>query len=345
MEWNNCMRTAYITGAAGLIGSELVKLCLENNINVKTCDTLIGGLKSNITKYINDIDFKTIDILDFENLSYHMKDCDIVFHCAALPYEGLSVFSPKIVVENIVAGTTSVASACLANNVELLVNFSSMARYGAQIPPFTENMQRKPEDPYGLAKAQAEEHLELLNKLHNLQYLTIVPHNVIGIGQRYMDPYRNVLAIMINRTLQNKPIIVYGDGLQKRSFSNIQDCGKAIWKIITSDFNLTGQIFNIGPDNNEITIKDLAYKVGFYCDINTEIQYFPGRPAEVKNAWCSSEKIKTMFNYNTTKTLDDTIQEMVEWIKELGPKPFIYDTLKLEFINEQTPKTWTERLI
>jgi UDP-glucose 4-epimerase len=339
------MKTVYITGAAGLIGSELVRLFCFNEWKVKACDNLIGGLESNITRYLKYIDYQNIDILDFKKLSEHMKGSDIVLHCAALPYEGLSVFSPKIVVENVVGGTVSVAAACLANNVEKLVNFSSMARYGKQNPPFVEHMMRRPEDPYGLAKAHAEEHLELLNKIHGLKYFTVVPHNVIGIGQRYMDPYRNVVAIMINRTLQRKPIIIYGDGEQKRSFSNIKDCSDAIWKLINSDRDLTGEVYNIGPDDNEVTINELAKKVSSRCGIKPVIEYFPGRPAEVKNAWCSSEKIKTEFNYNTSKSLDETIGEMVDWIAERGPEPFIYDSLSLEFITEETPKTWVERLI
>lgn len=338
------MNTVYITGAAGLIGSELVRLFCRHNWKVKACDNLIGGLESNLTRFLDHIDYKNFDLLDYETLKEHMKGSQVVLHCAALPYEGLSVFSPKIVVENIVGGTVSVASACLANGVNKLVNFSSMARYGGQEPPFTEDMPRSPEDPYGLAKAQAEEHLELLHKLHGLNFFTVVPHNVIGKGQRYMDPYRNVVAIMINRVLLKKTIIIYGDGEQKRSFSNISDCSDAIWRLVNSEKNLTGEVFNIGPDDNETTIKDLAHRVGHHCGIYPRIDYFPDRPAEVKNAWCSSEKIKTQFNYNTTKSLDDTIVEMVNWIGERGPEEFNY-ALDLEFTTENTPKTWVERLI
>mgnify|MGYP000224043567 CR=1 FL=1 len=339
------MSTVYITGAAGLIGSEMVRVFARNGWKVKACDNLIGGLESNLTRFKDHIDFKNFDLSDYETLKEHMKGAGVVLHCAALPYEGLSVFAPKVIVENIVGGTVSVASACLANGVSKLVNFSSMARYGAQEPPFTEDLDRKPEDPYGLAKAQAEEHLELLSKLHGLKFFTVVPHNVIGKGQRYMDPYRNVVAIMINRVLQKQTIIIYGDGEQKRSFSNVVDCSDAIWKLVNSERDLTGEVFNIGPDDNETTIKDLAHRVGHFCGIYPRIDYFPERPAEVKNAWCSSEKIKTQFNYNTTKNLDDTIVEMVAWIGERGPEPFVYDAIPLEFVTDNTPKTWVERLI
>lgn len=336
------MKTVYITGIAGLLGYNLAKLYLKRGWVVKGCDNLIGGLRENLREIKPFIDFSYVDILDFKKLKEHIKGSDVVLHCAALPYEGLSVFSPKIVAENIVGGTVSVASACLANNIKLLVNFSSMARYGAQTPPFTEEMSRRPEDPYGLAKVQAEEHLEMLRRLHGLKYCTVVPHNVIGIGQRYIDPYRNVVSIMINRVLQNKSIIIYGDGTQKRSFSNVDDCCEAIERLVDSDKNLTGQIYNIGPDHDETSINDVASLIFKLCNKTPNIDYMPGRPAEVKYAWCSSEKIKREFNYKTTYSLEETVKQMIDWIK---PSPFIYDSLSLEFITDKTPKTWTERLI
>jgi UDP-glucose 4-epimerase len=218
-----------------------------------------------------------------------------------------------------------------------------MARYGDQQPPFTEDMQRKPVDPYGLAKAQAEEHLELLHEIHGLNFVTVVPHNVIGVGQRYYDPFRNVVGIMINRTLQGKPIIVYGDGEQKRSFSNVYDCIEAVYKIMTSDRDIAKEVYNIGPDDNEISIKQLAYKVGHFCEKYPNLQHFPDRPREVKNAFCSSDKIRKEFNYNATITVDYTLKNMIDWIKP-QVREFEYH-LPLEFTTDETPKTWTDKLI
>jgi len=329
----------FVTGAAGLLGGHIARRLTKNH-EVSGCDNYIGGLKDNVP----NIKFFEEDILNTKEITKLMKGCDVVIHTAALPYEGLSVFSPKIVTENIVAGTVSIASAALANEVKLFINFSSMARYGNQTPPFTEDMPTAPEDPYGLAKVQAEQHLAMLNKLHGLQYLTIVPHNVIGIGQRYMDPYRNVAAIMINRLKLGKKIVVYGDGEQKRSFSNVYDCVDAVERIVESNRNLCGEVYNIGPDDNEISILELAKKIGHHCAKYPHFEHFPDRPAEVKNAWCSSEKIKSEFNYNTTRTLDSTLQEMCAWVDRRGPEEFNY-ALDLEFVTEATPRTWVERLI
>jgi UDP-glucose 4-epimerase len=331
-----------ITGIGGLLGSTFAKYLInKGGYEVIGIDNMIGGVEGNVPEKATYIEG---DITDTKLMTELCKGVDTVFHTAALPYEGLSVFSPACVTESIVFGTVSVASACLANNVRLLINCSSMARYGDQTPPFTEDMQRKPIDPYGLAKAQAEEHLELLHDIHGLNFVTVVPHNVIGVGQRYYDPFRNVVGIMINRALQGKPIVIYGDGEQKRSFSDVYDCIEAVYKMMITDRDISRQAFNIGPDDNEISIKQLAYKVGHYASIYPSFNHFPDRPREVKNAFCSSDKIRREFNYNASISLDKTLESMVAWVKGREPKEFEYH-LPLEFVTEETPKTWTDKLI
>jgi len=331
-----------ITGIGGLLGSTFARYLInKGGYEVIGIDNMIGGVEGNVPERATYIEG---DITDTKLLTELCEGVDTVFHTAALPYEGLSVFSPAITVNSIVSGTVSVASACLANNVRLLINCSSMARYGDQLPPFTEDMQRKPVDPYGLAKAQAEEHLEMLHDIHGLNFVTVVPHNVIGVGQRYYDPFRNVVGIMINRALQGKPIVIYGDGEQKRSFSDVYDCIEAVYKMMITDRDISRQAYNIGPDDNEISIKQLAYKVGHYASIYPSFNHFPDRPREVKNAFCSSDKIRREFNYNASISLDKTLESMVAWIKGREPKDFEYH-LPLEFVTEETPKTWTDKLI
>lgn len=332
----------FITGISGLLGSSLAKhLTTFTDYEVVGIDNMIGGVEGNVPDAATYVEG---DILDTELLKEKMAGCDVVFHAAALPYEGLSVFSPTITATSIVSGTLSVAMAALHNNVRLMINCSSMARYGDQQPPFTEDMPTKPVDPYGLAKVQAEQHLQMLSDIHGLNYVTVVPHNVIGIGQRFYDPFRNVVGIMINRALHNRNIIVYGDGEQKRSFSNVRDCIEAIVRIMESNReDLCGQVYNIGPDDNEISIKDLAFKVLHHCEQYRSLEHFPDRPNEVKNAYCSSDKIRKEFNYNAKVSVDETIKEMVGWIKPIK-REFEYH-LPLELITEKTPKTWTDRLM
>ena len=259
----------YITGIAGLVGSNLAKLMLTRNHIVKGCDTLIGGYEDNIPE---NIEWSNVDVCDTESMQHELKDIDVVIHTAALPYEGLSVFSPSLIVQNIVGGTTSIASAAIQNNVKRFIFCSSMARYGDQTPPFTENLDKKPVDPYGMAKAQAEDMLFLLSDIHGLKVTVAVPHNIIGPNQKYDDPFRNVVSIMINRILQGKPPIIFGDGNQKRSFSDINDCVIALAHMIESDRNLNKQVYNIGPDDNEITINQLAEYVSILTDLSPEMK-------------------------------------------------------------------------
>ena len=333
----------FITGISGLLGSTMARYLIMQGDEVVGIDNMIGGVEGNVPDHPTCTYHKG-DILDTELMKEIMADCDIVFHTASLPYEGLSVFSPTVTASSIVTGTISTAIAALHNKVRLFINCSSMARYGDQIPPFTEDMSTKPVDPYGLAKVQAEEHLQMLSEIHGLNYVTVVPHNVIGVGQRYYDPFRNVVGIMINRAAQHKNLIIYGDGEQKRSFSDVRDCIVAIERIMQSDReDLCGQVFNIGPDDNEMSIIQLATLVTQLSEVYLQFDYYPDRPREVKDAYCSSNKIRKEFNYNATTPAKQTILDMVNWIKN-NPKEFEYH-LPLELVTDKTPKTWADKLI
>lgn len=335
------METVYITGIAGFLGSHLAKRLIENGFTVKGCDNLSGGYLSNCPK---EAEFHNVDILNYDELQNSMKDVDIVIHTAALAYEGLSVFSPKLITENIYSGTISVATAAIANKVKYFINCSSMARYGDITPPFYEHLNCKPVDPYGLAKLQAEEALNLLSDIHGIKIIHTVPHNIVGTHQKYDDPYRNVVSIFINSTLLNRKIIIYGDGEQKRSFSPVKDCLDAFESILKiKDSIKNKEVYNIGPDGNEVTINTIAQKVSKFCQVKPEVLRIPDRPREVKNAWCSNDKAKAELNYNPSTDLDTVIQEMIDWIIKEGVKPFNY-RLPVEIITDKTPKTWIEKL-
>ena len=333
----------FITGISGLLGSTMARYLIMQGDRVVGIDNMIGGVEGNVPDHPK-CTYHRGDILDTELMKEIMAGCDVVFHTASLPYEGLSVFSPTVTATSIVSGTISTAIAALHNKIRLFINCSSMARYGDQIPPFTEDMPTKPVDPYGLAKVQAEEHLQMLSEIHGLNYVTVVPHNVIGVGQRYYDPFRNVVGIMINRAAQGKNLIIYGDGEQKRSFSDVRDCIVAVERIMKSfRTDLPGQVYNIGPDDNEISIKQLATLVTQLSEIYLQFDHYPDRPREVKDAYCSSDKIRKEFNYNPTTEAKQTIKDMVDWIKPIT-REFEYH-LPVELITDQTPKTWTDKLI
>jgi UDP-glucose 4-epimerase len=329
----------FITGVAGFLGSHLADAMLADGHTVVGIDNLIGGELENVPAAVS---FHQIDCNDFERVRRLSEGCDIFYHCAATAYEGLSVFSPHIVTQNIVSASVSVFSAAIANKAKRIVFCSSMARYGALKPPFTESQCPKPQDPYGIGKLAAEQILRSLCETHGVEYVIAVPHNIIGPRQKYDDPFRNVASIMINLMLQGRQPIVYGDGKQQRCFSFISDCLYCL-KEMAFRPNMNGEIINIGPDEEIVTIINLAERIANQLQFNLNPIFVAGRPQEVTNAICSSDRARELLNYTTVVDLDTGLSDMIKYVRQRGVRPFKYH-IDLEIVNGRTPKTWTERL-
>jgi UDP-glucose 4-epimerase len=272
-----------------------------------------------------------------------MNGIDVVYHCAATAHEGLSVFAPYEIGKNNFLASVSIFSAAIANKVKRIIFCSSMARYGSQKAPFTENMLPKPVDPYGISKVAAEDVLKNLCELNNIEWVIAVPHNIIGPKQKYDDPYRNVVSIMINRMLQKKAPIIYGNGKQKRCFSYIDDCLTCLVPMLDQK-NLNREIINIGPDEEFVTINKVSEICSNITGSNLAPIYKKDRPREVKHATCSADKARKLLNYKTSTDLNTGIKKTFEYIKKRGTRPFTYH-INIEIKNELTPETWLKREI
>jgi UDP-glucose 4-epimerase len=330
----------FITGIAGFLGSHLADRMLELGHEVVGNDTLIGGYRDNVPKKAK---LYVVDCCDIEKMTYIMEGCDIVIHSAATAHEGLSVFSPSFITKNIFEASVATISAAVQNKVKRFVYCTSMARYGNQPHPFTEDMAPKPVDPYGVAKVAGEDVLKILAETHGMEWNIAVPHNIVGPRQKFDDPFRNVMSIMANRNLRGLSAIIYGDGNQTRCFSYVADCINCLEKMAL-DPKVVGEIINIGPDDGTISIKDLAVLVAKETGFEGEAIHMPDRPREVKHADCSADKARWLLQYETKTTLEKSIQETVAYIKKKGPKPFDY-SYPLEIISDKTPKTWKDRLM
>jgi UDP-glucose 4-epimerase len=331
----------FITGIAGFLGSNLAEYYLKKNFKVSGCDNLVGGSLDNLN--INKINFFKANCEDFEMMKKIIKkDVDILCHAAAYAHEGLSSFSPVMISSNNVTGSVSVFTAAIINKVKRIVYCSSMARYGNIKIPFKEDDKLKPVDPYGVSKVAAENILKILCKTHNVEYNIAVPHNIIGPRQKYDDPYRNVVSIMINLMLQKKNPIIYGDGNQKRTFSDIDDCIYCLDKLLI-DPNIVSQVVNIGPDEEFVTINELYRLLSNKLKFNLEPKYLENRPNEVKEATCSADKARKILNYKTSISLDKSLDKIIDYISKKGPKSFQYN-YPLEINNEKTPLAWKEKL-
>lgn len=328
----------FITGVGGFLGSNLADFYLKKGFKVSGNDNLVGGAKQNIDPKVN---FYQYDSGNLEKNSKYFKDVDIVIHAAAYAHEGLSVFSPYLITNNIFSASVSVFTAAIQQNVKRIVYCSSMARYGDIALPYRETDIPNPVDPYGIAKLAAEKVLINLSRTHGIEYNIAIPHNILGPKQKYDDPFRNVASIMINLMLQNRQAVIYGDGEQTRCFSDIEDCIYCIDQLATNK-NIVSEIFNIGPDENHITVNELYKKISNILKFNQEPIFCPDRPNEVKHSNCSADKARIKLGYKTEFDVDASLLKMVDYIKKKGPRKFTYN-YEIEINNELTPKTWSEK--
>ena len=330
----------FITGIAGFLGSNLAEWCLKKNYQVLGCDNLVGGDKENIKDM--DIEFFNIDCENLEKMTKATKGVDVLCHAASYAHEGLSSVSPTLICRNNMMGSVATFTSAIKNNVKRIVFCSSMARYGDIPVPYKEEDIPNPVDPYGVTKLAAENILKILSKTYGFEYNIAVPHNIIGPKQKYDDPFRNVASIMINLMLQKRRPIIYGNGEQKRCFSDIDDCLSCLDKLMFNK-DIKSQIVNIGPDEELISINNLFELISNKLKFNEPPIYINERPNEVFEAMCSSDKARKLLNYQTKISLNDSMDQMINFIKKNGVKKFKYN-YELEIKSDVTPESWSKKL-
>lgn len=335
------MSKVVITGVAGFLGSHLADKFLDEGYEVIGLDNLLGGYVSNVP---DGVDFFQVDLAaPVGEIQWYFEGADLVIHAACTAYEGLSVFSPSLINMNTSQATINSVVASINAGVKKFVYLSSMARYGDQGKICDESDIPKPQDPYGISKLAAEKFVENLCDVHGIDWVVLVPHNIIGARQKYDDPFRNVASIMINRMLQGKQPIIYGDGEQQRCFSFVTDVINPVYEATIREPAI-GQVFNIGPDEETVTINNLAKTIAELMDFDLDPIYVTGRPQEVKVALLSADKARRELDYKTTTSLRDGLTQMIAWITKAGVKKFDYN-LPLEIDSPLVPKTWSQRLM
>ncbi len=334
---------ACVTGVAGFLGSHVAEELVLRGHAVVGVDSMLGGSLDNVPP---GVDFHPIDCCSLSGMKKAFAGCEVVWHLAAAPHEGLSVFSPCVVTRNTYLSTVSVATAAAHCGVRRVVFTSSLSRYGANhtMAPFSEDDGCAPVDPYGIAKAASEDLLLMMGDAHGFEVVIAVPHNVYGPRQRYFDPYRNVVGIFINRMLQGLPPIIYGDGAQVRCFSYVDDCVPPVVEMGFKD-GLGGKVINVGPDAGAVTVSALAVMLRDIIGYDGEPPiHLDDRPCEVKVAWASADRARRLLGYRALMPLEDGLWRTVGWVKARGTRPFDYH-LPVELPGSpRLPRTWKERL-
>jgi len=278
-------------------------------------DDLSGGYRENVPdgvtfEYGDCACQRTVDTLFTQYRFTH------IWHLAAYAAEGLSQFIRGYNYRNNILGSVTLINAALNNHVEHFVFTSSMAVYGDQRAPFTEDMPFKPVDPYGIAKAAVEQDLAVAASMHGLNYTIFRPHNVYGERQNLADAYRNVVGIFINQALAGRPLTVFGDGFQLRAFSYIDDLVDPLidapWVV-----DANRKVFNIGGAK-PFTINQLAGEILELAGGGT-VENLPRRH-EVDVAYSKHEELERVFGRQYQTPFVDGLERMWVWAKERGPQ-------------------------
>jgi UDP-glucose 4-epimerase len=305
-----------VTGGAGFIGSHVVNDLIAMGEEIVVLDDLSGGFRENVnpkaTFVLGSItDAKLVDeLFSRHSISY-------VFHLAAYAAEGLSHFIKRFNYENNLIGSVNLINASINHDVKCFVFTSSIAVYGAGQLPMREDMIPVPEDSYGIAKLAVEQELKASYHMFGLNSIIFRPHNVFGEYQNIGDKYRNVVGIFMNQILQNKPLTIFGDGSQTRSFTYIRDISPIIARSIYEP-KAYNETFNIGADE-VLTVNDLANTIAGVFGVTPTVNHLPARH-EVKHAFSDHSKVNAIFEHSPRYSIQQGLENMAAWVKSVGSR-------------------------
>jgi UDP-glucose 4-epimerase len=328
-----------VTGGCGFIGAHVAAHCLSLGHKVVILDDLSGGFEDNLpngTIFIRGsvTDTKLVDALFRE---YRFR---YVYHLAAYAAEGLSHFIRRFNYQNNVIGSMVLINAAVnAGTVERFVFTSSIAVYGPNQVPMTEDLTPYPEDPYGIAKYAVELDLHAAWRMFGLPFTIFRPHNVYGEKQNLWDRYRNVIGIFMNQLLQDQPMTIFGDGQQTRAFSYIDDVAPIIAQSVNVE-EAQNETFNIGADQ-PYTVLELAKEVARSLGKEPKIVHLPARQ-EVVHAYASHDKVKKIFKTGTPVSLSEGLRRMADWAKTKPPRPSpAFESIE---VLKNLPPSWAKAL-
>ena len=303
-----------ITGVAGLLGSRLADWILINKpeYTVFGIDDLSGGYVDSINAKIKF--YKSNLVTDSISEIFSKHKFKYVFHFAAYAAEGLSPFIRAYNYDNNLKSTAKIINESINHNVQRLVFTSSMAVYGhGEKKLFDESQIPAPIDPYGVAKYACEMDIKIAGEQHGLDWCIIRPHNVYGINQNIWDKYRNVLGIWMYQYIKGKPMTIFGNGLQTRAFSYVDDSLEPLWKAALNK-DASKQIINLGGIHSSSIID--ANKVLKQVIGDTTKPVFLEKRHEVEHAIPTYQKSIDILNFKHETDLKQGLSKMWEWAKK-----------------------------
>jgi UDP-glucose 4-epimerase len=316
---------ALITGGAGFIGSHLAEALLEHGDGVVVIDNLSTGSMENIIHLKGRAGFEyVIESVENEPLLAELIDrCDVVFHFAAAVGVKLIVEQPVYTIETNIHGTEVVLKH--ANKKKKLVVIASTSEvYGkSEDVPFREDsdlvMGPTPKHRWAYACSKAIDEFLALAYWKERKLPVIIVRFFNTVGPRQTGRYGMVIPNFVQQALAGKPITVFGDGTQSRSFTHVADVVGALVKLVNEP-KAIGQVINLG-NVEEVTIQKLAERVRELSGSKSSITLIPYDEAyesgfeDMPRRVPDLSKAEAMIGYKTRHSLDDILLQVIDYFR------------------------------
>ena len=306
-----------VTGGGGFIGSHLMARLIERGDDVRLLDNFATGRRSNMAAMPGEFELIEGDIQSYERVHKAVRDCEVVFHQAALPSVPRSIQDPLTSNATNVIGTLNVLLAARDEGVRRVVYASSSSVYGANPAlPKREDMATAPISPYATAKQAAESYCRSFGIAYGLETVSLRYFNVYGARQDPTSQYAAVIPNFINALLAERPPVVFGDGEQSRDFTHVENVVEANL-LAMSAAGVAGQVFNVAC-GQRVTLNELLAELRDLLDSDIQPIYEPGRAGDVAHSLADLSRAREALGYVPTVSLRDGLQRTIAYYLERG---------------------------
>jgi UDP-N-acetylglucosamine 4-epimerase len=310
-----------VTGGAGFIGSNLCDFLLSSGAKVKCLDNLSTGKFSNVVHHLHNPLFNYIegDIRDFDLCLKVCENVDFVLHQAAWGSVPRSVEMPLLYEDINVRGTLNMLEASRLCDVRKFVYASSSSVYGddPNIPKM-EGREGRPLSPYAQTKRACEEYGRLYWHLYGLPTVGLRYFNVFGNRQDPEGAYAAVVPRIAKQLLSGERASLYGDGMQTRDFTYVDNVVQANVKAAFADTSVNGDVFNIAYGGRRRLI-DVYYTISEALGVTLEPEFVEARKGDIRHSSADISKAAKMLGYAPEWSFDEGIKNTIEWYKKYNP--------------------------